>query len=74
MLSKVKSLFRRTSDNVVASVPVKRVDTGIRYRVTVPGQEPVVLRAKNKVEVKAMVREALGLNRLPAGTVVERDV
>lgn len=42
------------------------------YEVTIPGQQPVRLRAKNQVEVKAMVREAQGLSRLPAGTTVDR--
>lgn len=46
--------------------------TGTMYTVTIPGSEPVNLRAANQVEVKRMVREANGLTRLPAGTTVER--
>lgn len=46
--------------------------SGRKYAVTIPGQQPVVLRASNKVEVKSLVREANGFSRLPAGTVVER--
>ena len=45
---------------------------GFLYKVTLPNQEPVMLRAKNKVEVKKLVRGAQGLTKLPAGTVVER--
>jgi len=57
--------------STVASA-VTPTSSGNLYAVTLPGQEPVMLRAKNQVEVKARVREAHGFTRLPAGTTVER--
>lgn len=61
--------------NAVASmttVTAQKPTEGFLYAVTLPGQEPVMLRAKNQVEVKQFVRDAHGLTRLPAGTTVER--
>lgn len=43
-----------------------------RYQVAVPGEPEVVLRAYNQPEVRAQAREALGVDRLPAGTTVTR--
>lgn len=42
------------------------------YEVNMPGEATVRLRAKNQTEVRKMVRAAHDLNRLPAGTTVER--
>jgi len=59
--------------NVASTLTGSTVKTsGNLYAVTLPGQEPVMLRATNQVEVKALVREAHGLKRLPVGTTVER--
>lgn len=61
-VTNVTNVFNNTSDNT----------SGFLYAVTLPGQQPVMLRAQNQVEVKRLVREAHGITRLPAGTTVER--
>jgi len=69
MLTKIFNKLRgRTTIGPISVTDPKR----FAYTVTLPNQEPVVLRAKNQVEVKAMVRDAQGLTRLPSGTTVER--
>lgn len=74
MLTKLKSKFSRKTKTTgattteVAAKPVKDAS----YRVQLPGEGPVILRAANQTEVRAFVREAHGLKRLPAGTTVER--
>lgn len=58
--------------NLVTPPSTSKTNNGFLYAVTLPGQETVMLRAKNQVEVKQFVRDANGLTRLPAGTTVER--
>lgn len=71
-------LFKRAKTNrattsFFGTTPqVTSSSSGTLYTVTIPGKDPVNLRAANQVEVKRMVREAHGLTRLPAGTTVER--
>ena len=75
MLTKIFNKIRgsRTVTNVTNVTNLSTpTPSGILYAVTLPGQEPVMLRAANQVEVKAFVRDAHGLKRLPAGTTVER--
>ena len=43
-----------------------------RYEVHMPNAHPVVVRAHNKPEAKATVREANNLTRLPTGTITTR--
>lgn len=74
MLSKLLNLVKRTPDTAAStdvSTAVSSED-GFLYAVTLPNQETVMLRAKNLAAVKALVREANNLTRLPAGTTVER--
>jgi len=63
MLTKVRNLFSRKNTKT----------SGFTYRVAMPNRVPVVLRAKNQVEVRAFVRDTYGLTRLPAGTTVTRE-
>lgn len=60
-----------TSESTVSTTATTNT-SGTLYSVTIPGQEAVLLRAQNQVEVKRLVRDAQGLTRLPAGTTVER--
>jgi len=75
MLTRLMSKLRKPKTvsvtNVTNTTATPKAKT-IPYSVTIPGQVPVVLRATNLTEVKAQVREAHGLKRLPAGTTVER--
>lgn len=73
MLSKLLGRIKRTPNTVAAtSSGAAESSDGFLYAVTLPNQETVMLRAKNLVTVKALVREANNLTRLPAGTTVER--
>ncbi len=63
MLTKVRKLFSRSKT---------KSGSGLAYKVTLPGQMPVILRAQNAVEVRKLAREANNLTRLPAGTTVDR--
>ena len=73
ILNRLRSSKEALETSKVASVLTNATElTGNLYAVTLPGEDTVMLRGKNQVEVKAFVREARELKRLPAGTTVER--
>lgn len=75
MLTKLFNRIRsnRVMDSVVNTISTTdTTSSGFLYSVSLPGQAEVKLRAKNQKEVKALVREAQGFTRLPAGTTVKR--
>ena len=76
MLKKIVSWFKNMVANIkrlfglkqeVVEAPKENL-----YCVELPNNVPVILRAKNETEVRALVREANFLTRLPAGTKVKR--
>ena len=70
LLNKVRK--QKPSRVITLSDPKKPVTKTFQYNVLVPGQIPVVLRGANQTEIRVMVRESLGLKRLPAGTSITR--
>jgi hypothetical protein len=71
MFTKILNKVRGTKPTSLTTTTVTPAKTFL-YSVTLPGEEAVLLRAMNQVEVKAFVRDAHNLKRLPAGTIVER--
>lgn len=72
MLTRLRSKLRKNKNKTDVTTPAPKPKKDHSYRVQIPGEPPVILRAANQGEVRQFVRDAHGLTRLPAGTTVER--